>query len=191
MSLPWNPSFSNLNKPSSLNLLHTRSVSALWSFHGLPLDPLLQLCTLPVLETSDLNSLLHMGTHDGTIEVGNHLLCPVSHLTFETVQDTVGLLYCKCTLQSARNLGFPQLKYIILHLALLIPINFSWDHIPLDGMHPCCCVNCTTQLGLNSKPDDGTVDLTVYVIDKGLEEHWPQDKPFPGGSVPLSLQSQK
>ena len=48
--------------------------------------------------------------------------------------------------------------------------------IPLDDFLP--PVKCTTQLGVISKPAEGTLNPTVYVTDKGAEGHTSQGRPL-------------
>ena len=38
-----------------------------------------------------------------------------------------------------------------------------------------CCINCTPQLGVISRPAEGTLDPTVYVTSKDVEDHKSQD----------------
>ncbi|KAK4811032.1 hypothetical protein QYF61_015736 [Mycteria americana] len=50
--------------------------------------------------------------------------------------------------------------------------------VPLDGILFFWCVNCTTQLGVICKLAEGALDLTVYVIDENIEQHWSQYGPL-------------
>ena len=43
---------------------------------------------------------------------------------------------------------------------------------------PSYCVHCTTHLGVISKLADGTLNPTVYLIDKDAELYWSQDSPL-------------
>lgn len=54
---------------------------------------------------------------------------------------------------------------------------FEWVHAPLDGVPPLYCINCTTQLDVISKLAKGTLNPTVYVTDKDVEEHQSWDRP--------------
>ena len=36
---------------------------------------------------------------------------------------------------------------------------------------PCCCVNCTAQLGVVCNHAERALDAVIYVLDKGVEEH--------------------
>ena len=75
MSSPQILLFSSLNKPSSLNLNHTRDVLQPFDhLCGPPLDLYQQLCIIPVLEATFLDTVVQMGTHKDRIEGDNHLL---------------------------------------------------------------------------------------------------------------------
>jgi len=62
------------------------------------MDLLQQPHILLVLGASGLDSVLQMGPHEGRVEGGNHLPLPAGHHSFDSTQDTVGLLGCKCAL---------------------------------------------------------------------------------------------
>ena len=49
---------------------------------------------------------------------------------------------------------------------------------PSNGTLSFCLVNCIIQFGLISKCAEGTLKPMVYVADKDVEEHWPQDGPL-------------
>lgn len=50
-----------------------------------------------VLKIPQLDAELQVGSHEGRVEVENHLLCPSNH-TLDAAQDTVGFPGCKSTL---------------------------------------------------------------------------------------------
>ena len=41
--------------------------------------------------------------------------------------------------------------------------------VPLNGIQSLRCVNCTTQLGVICKFDEGTLNPTVYVVDEDIK----------------------
>ena len=41
----------------------------------------------------------------------------------------------------------------------------------MDGISSFYCVNCTAQLGVTGELAEGTLNSTVYFIDKDVEEH--------------------
>ena len=47
-----------------------------------------------------------------------------------------------------------------------------------SGLHPSLCVNCTTQLGVTITLAEDTLNPTIYVTDKDVEEHWYQCRPL-------------
>ena len=49
------------------------------------------------------------------------------------------------------------------------------SQVPLDSISSFCCINCNTQLGVVCKLDKGILDHTVYVTDKDVEKHQPQE----------------
>ena len=63
-----------------------------------PLDLLQQLHVLLVLAASELDAVLQVGSLESRIEGQNHLPRCADHTSLDAVQDTVGLLGCKCTL---------------------------------------------------------------------------------------------
>ena len=73
--------------------------------------------------------------------------------------------------------GLPWLRYNTLHLDLLNLVRFSWAHcsscLDLSGWHLVPVVSRVhPQLGVISKLAEGALDPTVYVINKGVVEHW-------------------
>lgn len=66
--------------------------------HGPPLDLLQQIHDFHVLGNPDLDTVLHVGSHEDRVEWDNHLSCPANHPFFGASQDNVGLLGCKCML---------------------------------------------------------------------------------------------
>jgi len=53
---------------------------------------------------------------------------------------------------------------------------FKCVKVPLTAFPPFYCANCTTQLGVSSKLLDGTLNPSVSVTDKDVEEPWSQDR---------------
>ncbi|KAK4831893.1 LOW QUALITY PROTEIN: hypothetical protein QYF61_020040 [Mycteria americana] len=150
-------------------------------FHGPPLDSLQQLHVLLVLRTPELDAGL---------------------------QDTVGLLGCERTLPAHVQLfihQYPQvhfrraaLDHIIPQPVLKLRIAPTQDpalvlvethevhtgpllqlvQVPLDGILSFWCVNCTTQLGVIYKLAEGSLGLSVNVIDENIEQYWSQYGPL-------------
>ena len=93
-----------------------------------------------------------------------------------------GLLSRSSSPSQYSYLRLPRSKCNTLHLALLNLFRFSCaqslSHSRSLWMGSFCCVNCTTQLGVISKLAKGTFNSTVCIIDKGVEEHWPYDRPL-------------
>ena len=65
---------------------------------GSPLDPLQKQHICPVLVASDLDAVLQMEPHEGSVENDNHLPAPAGHPSSEAAQDSTGHLGCKHTL---------------------------------------------------------------------------------------------
>lgn len=57
-------------------------------------------------------------------------------------------------------------------------LNFDCAQIPLDGILPFCCVNCTIQIGIIVKLAEGTLHPSDFVVDKDVEEQWSQEGPL-------------
>ena len=55
---------------------------------------------------------------------------------------------------------------------------FERVQVPLDGVPPLCCFNCTTLLDVISKLAEGTLNPTVCVSDKDVEQYWSQEAPL-------------
>jgi len=64
-----------------------------------------------------------------------------------------------------------------LRFVLLCPLL---EHVrdPLDGVSPFYCISCTIQLGVISKLAESTLDATLCVTDKDVEEHQSHDGPL-------------
>ena len=50
--------------------------------------------------------------------------------------------------------------------------------VPLDGIFSFWCIDCTTQLGVICKLAEGSLDPTVYVIDKDIKQYQTQNRPL-------------
>ena len=50
--------------------------------------------------------------------------------------------------------------------------------VSLVGILSFYCINGTSQPGVISKLDEGTLDLTVCAIDEDVEERWLHDEPL-------------
>ena len=62
---------------------------------GPHLDSHQQLCIFLVLCLPGLDTVFQMGPHRGSTEGDKHLLLPASHTSYDSAQDTIGLLGCK------------------------------------------------------------------------------------------------
>jgi len=60
----------------------------------------------------------------------------------------------------------------------VVPL-FECVQIPLDSITSLYFVICTNQLDVISKLAEGTLNPTVYVTDKDVEEHWFKTDPTP------------
>lgn len=49
---------------------------------------------------------------------------------------------------------------------------------PLEDIPSFYTVNCTTQLSVFHRVVEGTLNPIIYAIDKDIEEHWSQDRPW-------------
>jgi len=90
-----------------------------------------------------------------------------------------GVLLPVCTLvwdcpnPSATPCTWPFTTSLVLHRP-------TFQTCPcLSGWYPSfCCTDCTNQLGAISKLAAGTLNPTIYVLDKYVEEHLSQDRPL-------------
>ena len=57
-----------------------------------PLDPLQHLGVLLVMDASELNAVLQVGSHESRVEGQNHLPQLADHTSLDATQDMVGLL---------------------------------------------------------------------------------------------------
>ncbi|KAK4814944.1 LOW QUALITY PROTEIN: hypothetical protein QYF61_006888, partial [Mycteria americana] len=152
-------------------------------FCGPPLDQLRHLDVLLVLRAPEVDAVL---------------------------QDTVGLLGCELTLWAHVQVFVRQdpqvlfrraaLDHIIPQSVLKPRIALTQDpalglvephevhrgpllqlaQVPLDDIPSFLHVNCTTQLGVDCKLAEGTLDLAVNVVDENIEQHWSQYGPLRG-----------
>ena len=59
------------------------------------------------------------------------------------------------------------LRMLLIKTFQTCPGRSGW----MDGISSFYCVKCTAQLGVTGELAEGTLNSTVYVIDKDIEEH--------------------
>jgi len=137
---------------------------------------------------------------------GHSLPSPCCYPSFDAAQDTDGVLSCKCTLLACVVHQNPQVLLCSaafsefsqpLHVSGIAPIQvqhlvfgivkphsvlagplFKTVWVLLDGISPFCFINCTTQLSVISKTDEGMLNPIACVVDRDVEEHQCQDGPL-------------
>ena len=127
------------------------------------------------------------GTQDTTGVLG--CKCTWLMLSFSSTRTpksfSAGLLSRSSSPGLHTYLGLPQPKCRTLHFALFNLISFTRAHLlnlsrsfPLDGIPSIFCVNCTTQIGVNSRLAEGALNPIISVTDKVVKEYWTQDRPL-------------
>lgn len=101
-----------------------------------------------VLGAPELNIVLQVGSHESKIEGKSHLPRCAGHASFDAVQDMVGFLGCKCTLQA-------YVKFVkTLHWALLNVMKFTQVQKKMTEVILNPFIMCIYMLGIGTKDVD-------------------------------------
>lgn len=196
--LPQAFSFAALKSQPAQSVSWKRSSSHLIIFVALT-------CWCPTCaEDPELNTALQVWSSKNGVEGQNHL--PLFSLLL--MQETVGFLSCKCTLSyvylptstkalKSLSQGYSQsillwdtichfpdppcrtLNLVSLKVMRLLKAHLSGP-IKVDDLLSLQHVKCTTQFGAGKLPKD-SLNATVQVNSKDIENHWSQYQPLKDG----------
>ncbi|KAK4828847.1 LOW QUALITY PROTEIN: hypothetical protein QYF61_000904 [Mycteria americana] len=160
------PLFLQAKQPQFPQLLLTGLT--LHQLHCPSLDTLQHLNVFLGVRGPKLNTGFEVRPHQCRVQGDNHFPSPAGHAIPDTSQDAIGLLGHLGTLLAHIQLAMGQYPQVLFCRAAFQPL------FPKPSLITLKLINTPTQLGAICKLTEGTLDPLVQIIDKDVEQNWPQ-----------------